>query len=301
MSFSIYVQELQRVYDESRCYFFQWILGKETKELVNSSRISAVQQGRAFTWHHVRREILKSLTDVTLTARFLALSRLKRKNGSTAKLWISQVVTRRALLEDSKLPAPVILPETLYLELTIGQMSAQELTLFEFPCIGDDLNVRDHSKKLRYTLERLKTVVDRCSNPPHFRGVKTPITKLLEPEPPKPNKGARDKKDDKDYKGRLHSRASEKTTKTTDKKRPAHEHPSSFPPGLKRPDLKATVDGKTIASEFQQKLFDDIKHGNCVRCHSKEHLRSSCKEPVGKWEEKFDKDKEKYWLGTLKW
>jgi hypothetical protein len=48
-------------------------------------------------------------------------------------------------------------------------------------------------------------------------------------------------------------------------------------------------------------LFDDIKHGNCVRCHSKEHLRSSCKEPVGKWEENFDKDKEKYWLGTLKW
>ena len=298
----LYVQELQRVYDESRCYFSQWILGKETKELVNSSRISALQQGKAFTWKHVRREILKSLTDVTLTARFLALSRLKRKNGSTAKLWISQILTRRALLEDPKLPAPVILPETLYLELTIGQMSAQELTLFEFPCIGDDLNVRDHSKKLRYTLDRLKLIVDRCSNPPHFRGVKTPITDLLEPEPPKTNpRNARDKKDDKDPKGRLQNRASERNPKTTDKKRPAHEHPSSFPQGLKRPDLKATVDGKTIASEFQQKLFDDIKHGNCVRCHSKEHLRSACKEPVGKWEEKFDKDKEKYWLGTLKW
>jgi hypothetical protein len=137
-------------------------------------------------------------------------------------------MTRRALLEDTKLPAPVILPEILYLELTIGQMSAQESTLFEFPCIGDDLNIRDDSKKLRYTLDRLKAVVDRCSNPPHFCGVKTPITELLEPEPLKPNpKNARDKKDDKDAKGRLHSRASEKTEKTADKKRPAHEHLSS--------------------------------------------------------------------------
>jgi hypothetical protein len=97
----LYVQELQRVYDESRCYFVQWILGKETKELVNSARISAVQQGKRFTWAQTRMEILKSLTDVTLTARFLALSRLKRKSGSTAKVWISQVLTRRALLEDT--------------------------------------------------------------------------------------------------------------------------------------------------------------------------------------------------------
>jgi hypothetical protein len=45
----LYVQELQRVYDESRCYFVQWILSKETKELVNSARISAIQQGKKFT------------------------------------------------------------------------------------------------------------------------------------------------------------------------------------------------------------------------------------------------------------
>jgi hypothetical protein len=125
----IYVQELQRVYDEARCCFVQWVLGKETKELVNSARISAAQQGKGFTWIHVRLEILKSLTDVTLTARFLALSRLKRKSGSTAKLWICQVMTRRALLEDPRLPTPVMLPETLYLELTVGQMSAQEIPL----------------------------------------------------------------------------------------------------------------------------------------------------------------------------
>jgi hypothetical protein len=33
----IHVQELQRVYDEARCYFVQWVLGKETKELFNSA------------------------------------------------------------------------------------------------------------------------------------------------------------------------------------------------------------------------------------------------------------------------
>jgi hypothetical protein len=91
----LYVQELQRAYDESRCYFVQWVICNETKELVNSARISATQQGKKFTWVHTRLEILKSITDVTLTARFLALSRPKRQNGSTAKLWLSQVMTRR--------------------------------------------------------------------------------------------------------------------------------------------------------------------------------------------------------------
>jgi hypothetical protein len=179
----LYVQELQRVYDESRCFFVQWVICKETKELVNSARISAMQQGKKFTWLHVRLEILKSLTDVTLTARFLALSRLKRQSGSTAKLWLSQVMTRRALLEDPKLPATITLPETLYLEITVGQLSAQETTIFDCPCIGDNLDERDKSGRYLWTLDRLKRVVDQCSNPPAFRGVKTPITELLEQDP----------------------------------------------------------------------------------------------------------------------
>jgi hypothetical protein len=37
-----YVTDLQLIYDEARCFFLQWVLGKETKELVNSARISAV-------------------------------------------------------------------------------------------------------------------------------------------------------------------------------------------------------------------------------------------------------------------
>jgi hypothetical protein len=226
----LYVQELQRVYDESRCYFVQWILGKETKELVNSARISAVQQGKKFTWAQTRLEILKSLTDVTLMARFLALSRLKRKPNSTAKVWISQVLTRRALLEETKLPTPIMLPETLYLELTVGQMSHQETTLFECPCIGDDLNERDRSGNLKWTLERLHAIIDRCSNPPQFRGIKTPITELLEQEGTKAvSKQSPNPSHDKDNKRKLHTRATEKGDSKTQLKRPSHELPSSFP------------------------------------------------------------------------
>ncbi len=70
---------------------------------------------------------------------------------------------------------------------------------------------------------------------------------------------------------------------------------------MKRPDLTATVDGKIIASEIQRQLFDDIRHGYCVRCQAKDHARASCKQPAGKWEEKFDKDKGGYWTSTLKW
>jgi hypothetical protein len=78
-----YVSELQGIYDETCCFFLQWLLGKEIKELVNSARISAVQNGKPFTWAHARAETLKSITDVTLTARFLALSRL---NGHKEQL-----------------------------------------------------------------------------------------------------------------------------------------------------------------------------------------------------------------------
>ncbi len=260
---------------------------------MNSARISAVQHGKKFTWLHTRLEILKSLTDVTLTARFLALSRLKRKSGSTAKVWISQVLTRRALLEDTKLSTPVILPETLYVELTVGQMSVQESTLFECPCIGDDLNARNRSGQMKWTLERLRVVIDTCSNPPQFREVKTPITELLEQETTKtlPPKVAPNPQQDRE-KRKLNNRATEKTSTKPQAKRPAHELPGSLPAGLKRPDLTATVDGKLIACEFQRQLFDDIKqHGNCVRCHAKDYARATCKEPIGRWEAKFDENK----------
>jgi hypothetical protein len=70
--------------------------------------------------------------------------------------------------------------------------------------------------------------------------------------------------------------------------------PPNFPQGLKRPDLNATVDGNKIASEFQRQLYDDITAGNCLRCHAKTHSRATCKEPAGRWETKFDAEKDKY-------
>ncbi len=92
------------------------------------------------------------MTDVTLTARFLALARLKIQQGTIAKLWISQVLTRKALFEDPKLHTPILLPECLYLEILVGQMSAQEITVFEgCPAIGDDLTQTTVTGKARYT------------------------------------------------------------------------------------------------------------------------------------------------------
>jgi hypothetical protein len=75
----LYVSDLQSTYDEARCFFLQWVLGKEIKELVNSARISAVQAGGKFTWIHARAEVLRSLTDIAYSVRFLALARLKRQ------------------------------------------------------------------------------------------------------------------------------------------------------------------------------------------------------------------------------
>jgi hypothetical protein len=299
----LYVTDLQLIYDEARCFFLQWILGKETKELVNSARISAVQMGQKFTWIHAKAETLRTLTDVTLTARFLAVARLRRQPGTAAKLWISQVFTRKALLEDPKLGTPIALPESLYLEILVGQMSAQETTVFDdCPSIGDDLHEKDWTGKNRYTLDKLKRSIDACSNPPYFRGVKTPITDLLDFTEPKLAKEKRDQtkannsKDKKDP-----PKPGDKSNHSHLARRPDHEQPAKLPPGLKRPDLDAIVDGHKIASEAQRQLFDDVKRGNCSRCHKGGHNRKDCKEPKAKWEDKFDKEKLQYWTNVLKW
>jgi hypothetical protein len=54
------------------------------------------------------------------------------------------------------------------------------------------------------------------------------------------------------------------------------------------------VDGNKIASEAQRQLYDDIKRGNCTRCHKGGHIRKTCKKPAAKWEDKFDKEKGQY-------
>jgi hypothetical protein len=298
-----YVTDLQIIYDEARCFFLQWVLGKETKKLVNSARISAVQLGQKFTWVNAKAETLRTLTDVTLTARFLAVARLRRQPGTAAKLWISQILTRKALLEDSKLGTPIILPESLYLEILVGQMSAQETTVFDnCPSIGDDLLEKDWTGKNRYTLDKLKKAIDACSNPPYFRGVKTPITDLLDLADSKPAKEKRDQTVKKEYPKKTPAKTPDKSVDRAHlSRRPDHEQPAKFPHGLKRPDLTATVDGNKIASEAQRQLFDDVKRGNCSRCHKGGHNCKDCKEPKAKWEDKFDKEQSQYWTSVLKW
>jgi hypothetical protein len=303
-----YVTELQVIYDETRCFFLQWILGKEIKELVNSARISNVQSGKPFTWIHARAETLKSMTDVTLTARFLALTRLKRAQGTTAKLWISQVLTRKALLEDPKLPSPVQLPECLHLEILVRQMSAQETTVFDnCPAIGDDLLQKTVLGQKKFTLDKLKRSIDACSNPPYFRGVSTPITDLLDSAESRPPKQKRDQSKPKDSKAKdskAQSKAQDKDKGANNPqlaRRPEHEQPAKFPGGLKRPDLEATIDGNKITSEAQRQLYDGIKRGNCTRCHKGGHIRKDCRDPKAKWEDKFDKEKAQYSTSVLKW
>ncbi len=61
-------------------------------------------------------------------------------------------------------------------------MSPSETTVFDIPAIGDDLMEKTHRGVLKYSMEKVKNAVDACSNPPPFRGVKTPITRLLDPE-----------------------------------------------------------------------------------------------------------------------
>jgi hypothetical protein len=180
-------------------------------------------------------------------------------------------------------------------------MSAQETTVFDsIPSIGDNLLAKDGRWELRYTLDKVKRVVDACSNPPYFRGVKTPITDLSDLTETKATKesGVKEKRDQTKDKTSKKPNTQDKTHLS---RSPEHEQPAKFPEGLKRPDLEAVDDGKKISSEFQRQLFDDIKRGNFSRCHKGGHNRKDCKDPKAKWEEMFDKEKLLYWTSVLKW
>ena len=142
-------------------------------------------------------------------------------------------------------------------------------------------------------MARIKRAVDACSNPPQFRGTETPITVLLDPE----DKSKRDPPaNGKERKDKLQPR--QNTARDT---RPAHEKQANFPPGLKRPDPISTVEGRKISNDAQRQLFDDIKASGYTRCHKDDHHRAKCTLPPAKWEEKFDREKVKYWESVLKW
>jgi hypothetical protein len=267
----VYVHELQKCYDEARCYFVQWILSNETKELVNSARISAVQAGNPFAWRQCREEILKSLTDVTLTARFLALSRLRRKQGSSAKLWVSQVLTRRALLEDPQLPTPITLPETLYLELTLGQMPRR---LLKPPSLTSLPSATTCREKMGMGSPGIQW---QGLNAPWMLAPTHPNSEVPKPLSPvywTPRIKANANQTPMERNERRNALQSRQNTARD--LRPAHEKQTKFPPGLKRPDPTSTVEGRKFSNDAQRQLFDDIKAGRCTRCHKDSHHRAKC-------------------------
>jgi hypothetical protein len=127
-----------------------------------------------------------------------------------------------------------------------------------------------------WTLARIKQKIDACTQPPPFKGTRTPITDLIaRPKNPKTDTPEKRKPFDK-TKPRDNKHRDSNQSKTTQGKdwRHAHEKPESFPIGLKRPDPKMIVDGRPISSEQQQKLYDDIKKGRCTRCHKTGHYRA---------------------------
>jgi hypothetical protein len=299
----LYVRELQRAYDETRCYFCQWVVTKEMKELINSARLTHINAGMDFNWTCVRREILNNLTDITHTARLLSLTQLERGQVS-ARLWVSQVTSKRALLEDKDLRHPILLPEIVYLELVLGRISPQEANTFEIPTLGDDLSATNSRGKPVWTLARIKQKIDACTQPPPFKGTRTPITDLIaRPKPPKADTPEKKKPFDKTKSREAKNREPNQTKNAQGKDwRYAHEKPESFPIGLKRPDPKMIVDGRPISSEQQQRLYDDIKKGRCTRCHKSGHYRAQCPDKTPqKWEGRFDSQKTQYWVALANW
>ncbi len=131
-------------------------------------------------------------------------------------------------------------------------MTPAETTVFDIPAIGDDLAAVNLRGRAKFTVQKLKKAVDACSNPPHFRGVKTLITELLDAEDKtKRDANANPKRDgDKKEHGRREKGAQLQTRQNTARDfRPAHEKPSAFPSGLKRPDPTSTVEGRKISNQ----------------------------------------------------
>ncbi len=175
----IYVRELQKAYDETRCYFSQWVISKEIKEMVNSARLTANDERGA--------EIYLDTSE----ARNLYQSCGCHShcppgdpNPNEKRTEFSSIVDFTDYLETSiarrqRFAIPILLPEIIYLELVLGCLSPQECNTFAVPTLGDDLSLKDRRGKLIWTPARLKVKIDACTQPPPYRGHKSPITDLI--------------------------------------------------------------------------------------------------------------------------
>jgi hypothetical protein len=138
----LYVQELQRVYDELRCYFVQWILSRETKELVNSARISAIQQGKKFTWAQTRVEILKSLSAFELHEDSQPIINAQRRNVSQSRF--KHMKTKhhyiRKLIFDGWCKLVKIPTKTNTADMATKILPARTVSIFSKVVLGLDLD-----------------------------------------------------------------------------------------------------------------------------------------------------------------
>ena len=294
----IYVRELIRVYDLVRCYMVMWVVDESFKNHINSERVAAVYSGNDYVWDNVKQCVLKTLVDISPEARLATFINYKRPNSETAILFLARQMAVRSKMEGDHVPKDrrIILPESVYLNYTVGQMSDREILDYDIPACGDDFE-KKHTDGKTWTLAKVKEHVDKAHKPVRFQGANTAITKLIAhirspPEPGKPEKAKQKYRNEKTGRG---------DRQLTQKK--PYEVYKNMPPQLKRPNPKDQYKGKPISSKAQQQLYDDIKNGNCTRCHKAGHWRGSPKCEVKtphSWEPKIDEKKAGYWTGLAK-
>ena len=290
----LYVRELVRVYDLVRCYMVMWVVDASFKNHINSERTAAIHGGNVYGWADARKCILRTLVDISPEVRLAKFVDYKRPNSETAILFLARQMAARAMMEGDHVPKHrrITLPESVYLNYTVGQMSDREILDYDIPACGDDFT-KLHTDGKKWTLTKVKEHVENAHKPVRFQGCTTAITKMLvhirTPPDDKPAKGQKQKYDRTKEPGKNHSPP----------KRP-YENFKNLPDKLKRPNPDDKYKGKSISNKAQQQLYDDIKNGNCTRCHKSGHWRGSPKCEVKtphKWETKLDDKKMGYWTG----
>jgi hypothetical protein len=190
----------------------------------------------------------------------------------------------------------IILPESVYLNYAVDQMSDREILDYDIPACGDDFE-KKHADGKTWALAKVKEHVDEAHKPVRFQGANTAITKLIAhirspTESAKPEKAKQKHGNEKSKNG---------DRQLTQKK--PYEVFKNLPTQLKRPNPKDQYKGKPISSKAQQQLYNDIKNGNCTRCHKAGHWRGSPKCDVKtphSWEPKSDEKKAGHWTGLAK-
>ena len=244
-----YVQELIRVYNAGRCYFVREIVSPSFVKLIQSDRLERRIEGSTYGWAEVKETILKQLVDVSIPAKLHTFTNDLRKDGSSAKLWISRKIKQRAQLMQS---GKVDLDDEIYVAYAVSQISADEQRVFGTPAAGDDLS--------SWNLAQIKALIDAVRSPPRYKFADSPLSRMVKNHQPAErndkdksndrNGGNGEKQNDK-KKGRNNSskvaddtyKANQNGTKDHQKsktdRRPVWERPSAFPPELREPTGKS--------------------------------------------------------------